>query len=365
MLYVIWGISFLFTIIYAFNNKNSKVYRLPVLIELFIFMWILSGWSSGAYDVEIGISRYVNYASFQSFTEIGYNSLIIAAHSIGMNYRLFFVMCSLFELVIMFWFVEKNSVKSPIVFGLFLIYPSFIYFQYIRNIFAFTFVLIALDALINKKKGYIIKYIIFIVLATTIHASSLFFLLYLPISFIKQKTAIITVMVTAILLYFSAGISQFSNIITSLVGQEKTDIVLRTTTNAEGGIGRIFGLAFSILTFFIIFIILKYFFKISMKGDTVRTFVNINLLSFIFIPLTLNFGVGFARIPTLLCIVNYVFLVNKISEVESQKQRLIIYFTLALFLIGSMFLNIRNIEYRQLVFYPFFNNNELMRWLFY
>lgn len=364
MLYGLWGISLLCIAIYAFNNKNNKIYRRLVLAELFIFMWILSGWSSGAYDVEIGISRYVEYTSFQTFTEAGYNFLIIMAHNFGMTYRLFFVLCSLFELVIIFWFVAKNSVKAPIVFGLFLIYPSFIYFQYIRNLLAFAFVIIALDSLINKPKGYIIKYILFIAIASTIHFSSLFFLLYIPISFLRRKTVFITTLIIAILLYFSAGISQFASLITSLVGQEKTDIVLRTTT-AEGGVGRIFGLTFSILTFFGVYLVLKYFFDIFMEDWISRLFVNINLLSFIFIPLTLNFGVGFARIPTLLCVVNYVFLVNKISEIKLQKYRLIIYLILFILLASSLFLNIRNIEYRQLVFYPFFDDNELINWLLY
>lgn len=364
MLYALWGISFFIIIIYVLSNSNS-VYRGLVLVELFIFLWILSGWSSGAYDVEIGISRYINYASFQSFTEVGYNSLIILAHNLGMNYRLFFVLCSLFELAIMFWFVKKNSVNPPIVFGLFLIYPFFIYFQYIRNILAFAFVLIALDALINKSNKYIFKYIILIAIASTIHFSSLFFLIYLLINFFKKKTTIIIVMFMAVLFYFSEGISQFSNLITKVVGEEKSDIVLRTTTTAEGGFGRIFGLTFSVLTIFIVYFILKYFYKVSMEDRVSQLFIKINWVSFIFIPLTLNFGVGFARIPTLLCIVNYVFLVNKISEVKLQKHRLFIYLVLFTFLAGSLILNIRNSEYRQLVFYPFFNDNDLINWLFY
>ena len=37
---------------------------------------------------------------------------------------------------------------------LFLLFPLVIYFQYIRNILAFAFVLIGFDRLINKKKAY-------------------------------------------------------------------------------------------------------------------------------------------------------------------------------------------------------------------
>lgn len=363
MLYVLWGVSLLGTLFLSITKNKSKNLHRIAMLGLFLFFWILLGWSSGAYDVEIGISRYVNYQKFESFTEIGYNFLVILGHRIGLSYRQFFIICSFFEIAVMFWFVQKNSVKSSLVFFLFLIFPMVVYFQYIRNILAFSFVLIGLDSLINKKKAYIVKYVIFIILGATIHFNSIFFLLYLPFSFIKKRVALLITFIAFLLLYSLSSIDFLANILMEFLGEAKVDIVLGSANDATGTFGRIFALTFSILEFFVIYFFLKSFFKVPMDDEYTKIFFNINLLSFLFIPLTLNFGVGFARIPTLLAIFNYTFFVNKISLLKKQENRIFLYIVLILFLLGLFILNFRNLEYRQLTLYPFFENNELINWI--
>ncbi len=361
MLYILWIIVFSITVLYTIQNPRMNKGKKMIMGLLFIFLWILLGWSRGAYDVEIGVSRYVNYQYFQSFTEIGYNFLVVLAHRWNMGYRTFFAICSFVELLAIFWFVNKNCKKTPIVMGLFILYPSIIYLQYIRNLAAIPFILIAIDSLINKRKWYYIKYIIFILLAATIHFSSLFFLIYLPISFIKEKRIVFMVtIILFVILQVSSRISFIYNLVTQYIGSEKTDILIRST-NSTGNFGRVFGMIFSIMTFFCLYMILKRIYKVKM--DDSDLFFNINLMSFLCIPLMLNYGVGFGRIPTLLYIINYCFLVNKISCITSQKKRLQVYLILGMFLLALLFMNFRNLEYRKLVLYPFFEQNELIQWL--
>lgn len=326
-------------------------------------MWILDGWSNGAYDVKIGISRYIHFKNFESFTEFGFNQLVRYCHSLKMPYRTFFVICSFVELTVLFWFVNKNCKKPVIAFGLFMIYPLVIYFQYIRSILAFTFVLLALDCLLNQPRHFILKYIVLILIGSSIHFSSFIFLAYISLVFFRRKTIFVG---TIFFMFCSFGLNAvplFSNLLSSVMGKEKEDIVLRTTINSEGSFGRIIALLSTIFIFFIIYYMLEKKYKIKMNDHISDLYFKMNVLSFIFIPFTINFGIGFSRIPTLLLMVNYVFFVNKISEIPQQKQRSLIYSVLVMLLLSLAFIKYRNIEYRTLVLYPFFEDNSLINLL--
>ena len=359
LLYIFWIISILCTVLYSIKHSNELKNQKLILLLLFLFLFILLGWCRGAYDVEIGISRYVNYKKMESFTEIGYNSLVKLFHSFGLGYRPFFVFCSFIELISLFWFTKKNCKKAHIAICLFMIYPFVIYLQYIRTLAAVPFVLIAIDALINKEKYYIPKYIIFCLIASLFHFSSIFFLLYLPISFCNKKMTLILGGIGVIILIIESSISFLYNLVNHYLGTEKVGILERSI-NASGTFGRIFAIVISILFFYIMIYILKWIFKVKFDEEKDKLFFKINLMSIICIPLTLNFGVGFARIPTLLFVVNYPYLVDKISEIRSQKKRVLAYLLMLIYLFTLFWVNFHNLEYRQLVLYPFFEKNELI-----
>jgi len=342
---------------------NSSKYKKITLYMLFAFIFILHGWSSGAYDVNIGISRYVNFDFYQSFTEIGFNYLVLLGHYFGLDYRTFYVLVSLFELLVIFWFVEKNCSKSPIVMGLFILYPSVILLQYVRNLVALPFVLIGIDALINKTKKYIIKYTVLVLIASTFHSSALFFLFYLPASFFQRRFVVIGSIGGVVILETASSWRFLYNFVKQYVSSSKADILLRTA-NATGNFGRIFSLSFAIAIFYFMYYFLKLVFSVDMDEEKDRLFFNMNTVLFLCIPLTIKFAVGFSRIPVLIFIINYVFYVNKISDIRGQRKRLLCYCVLGIFLVGMLFMSFRNLEYRQLVLYPFFEQNELIDWLF-
>lgn len=363
MLYFLWAITFFGTAFCMIQFPNSYKHKKFMLYILFIFIFILHGWSNGAYDVDIGISRYVNYKFYQSFTEIGFNYLVRLGHYLGMEYRTFYVLVSLFELIVIFWFVDKNCSKSPIVMGLFILYPSIILLQYIRNLVALPFILIGIDALINKSKSYMIKYVVFVLIASTFHLSTLFFLLYLPASFFQKKYIAIASIAGVFVLKAVSNLNFLYKFVERYVGSSKADILSRTA-NAADNFGRIVSLSFAIAIFYFMYYFLKVIFKVEMDEEKDRLFFNMNAVLLLCIPLTQSFAVGFSRIPTLIYIVNYVFYVNKISTIDGQKKRVLCYCVLGLFLLGLLVMSFRNLEYRQLVLYPFFEQNEFINWLF-
>ena len=69
MLYVLWFLSLLLLLLCHLSSSKSDTVIKGFLVgfSLLVF-FIIVGWSSGAYDIEIGRSRYINYEYFSSFT---------------------------------------------------------------------------------------------------------------------------------------------------------------------------------------------------------------------------------------------------------------------------------------------------------
>lgn len=357
MLYLFYAITIVFLLISIFST-NSLLKKFCLFVS-FIFLFIFLGWAAGSYDVEIGISRYINYERYESFTEIGFQWLINVGHLLKMNYRTFYIVLALFELLIIYWFVLRHSSNPLIVIALFMLFPMVMYFQYTRNILAFSFVLIAIHFLIEKKKLYPIFYILFIVVASLIHLSSLFFLLYLPLSFMKKKYVIGITVLLVMVLYFTSSINILNDFLKSLLGEDKYAIVSNTTFD-EGMIGRVATLTITILEFWIVYFLLSKIFKVDMSDRYTHIMFCINAASFLFIILTLNVGSGFNRIPTLLTIINYCYFTTKIKNVSIQSNRVFIYSSILVVMIILFWANFKNVELRDAVLIPFFEGNELV-----
>lgn len=360
MLYFLTFVSIIMNMVCVILPDGEKIKKLCLVFCFFLFFIVL-GWSYGAHDVMVGINRYNDYLFYSSFTEIGYTMLIDIAHKMGMSYRQFFVICSLFETAIMFWFIGRNSKNSVIVVLLFTIYPFVIYFQFIRNILAFSFVLIGFDFLLNKRKNYIFWYLFMILIASTIHLNSIIFIIYLLLTALRKDKCILLSIILFLLLLFSESILNiFIKVVNMFLGQKKVDII-GNVSKAEGQFGRSFAIAFSILNFFVMYDVITKYGEVDIDDYSSELIYKINVFSIVFIPLTVNFGVGFARFPTMLTIVNYIYYVNWISMIDSQKKKSQVYFILIVFLVGLLFLNYRNEEYREAVLYPFFEQNELIK----
>lgn len=359
ILYIFWGVSVLGAVGYSIKHPSKLNNQRFILALLFIFLFVLLGWSRGAYDVEIGISRYVNYEIMASFTEIGYTLLVKIFHILGFGYRGFFIVCSFIEILSIFWFTSKNCKKSQIAICLFLIYPFVVYLQYIRTLAAVPFVLIAIDSLINKPKHYIPKYVLCCLIAATLHFSSIFFLLYLPVLLMRKKSVVISTLIGAIVVQMAGSVGFLYNLVNYFLGTEKVGILERSV-DAEGTFGRVFAICVTIAFLYVMIYIMKYVFKVSFNTYRDELYWKINFISIFCIPLTLHFGVGFARIPTLILVFNYPYLVEKVSEISSQKKRLFMYVLMVCYLVALFYLSFHNLEYRELVLYPFFEQNELI-----
>lgn len=366
MLYLLYFFVLTVTLLYAFRYRRIKKFQFFLNALLFLFLWLFSGWIRGSYDVEIGISRYLESSRFESFTEIGYSFLIEVGHKLNLTYRVHFVIWSLFEVTILVWFINKWCSKPPIVFVMFLLYPMIFYFQYIRNIAAFSIVLIGFSCLVEEKKFSKFIYLLCIAVASTIHFNSIYFATYLLVFVIRKKiskkTECIFVGILSVLLGVGTGTGIFYNVITLFLGATKTSII-ENSTDVTGQLGRVATCLAYILLFFVYYFLVNYGFDIRTRDSYSDFLFKINVLSFMFVPLTLNFGVGFARMPILIGLINYIWIVNKISLIKGQKKRVIAYIPMLLVLAFILAANLKNQEFWDLVIKPSFEDNELIQFL--
>lgn len=366
MLYLLYCIVLISSILYALKYRNLKKILFLLNALFFLFLWIFSGWIRGSYDVEIGISRYLESSRFESFTEIGYSFLVEFGHKLELSYRMHFVIWSLFEVTILVWFINKWCIKPPIVYAMFLLYPMIFYFQYVRNIAAFSIVLIGFSCLIEEKKYGKYIYALCILGASTIHFNSIYFATYLLLFAIRKKiskkTECIFVGILSVLLGVGTGTGFFYNVISMFLGTTKTSII-ENSTSASGQFGRVATCLAYILLFFIYYYLVNFKYGLKTIDSNSDFLFKANVLSFMFVPLTLNFGVGFARMPILIGVINYIWIVNKISLIKGQKKRIVAYIPMLLILSFILAANLKNQEFWELVIKPSFENNELIKFI--
>ncbi len=202
--------------------------------------------------------------------------------------------------------------------------------------------------------------------ASTIHFNSIYFATYLLLFAIRKKiskkTECIFVGILSVLLGVGTGTGFFYNVISMFLGTTKTSII-ENSTGASGQFGRVATCLAYILLFFIYYYLVNFKYGLKTIDSNSDFLFKANVLSFMFVPLTLNFGVGFARMPILIGVINYIWIVNKISLIKGQKKRIVAYIPMLLILSFILAANLKNQEFWELVIKPSFENNELIKFI--
>lgn len=360
---MIYFIFMLFIFLNLFFKKSKLLYFVD-----FLLMFVLLGYQYGAYDTMIYINRYVHPEVYSSFTEPLFTMILAAFKLIGFSYRNFMLITSLIELILIFRFIKKHTDNHCFVIGLFMIFPMISTFEQLRFFMAFTIILCgAIDALITKSKYYRLKAVIFILIASLIHSSSIFYLLFVLVDFLNVKKTIIISLLTSVL-FLTIGFSpKVASLLTKLIGVEKTNIIEKLSILQTGQFGCSFLAFFVIISFiaFYMYIVKKNIVKNYSKDiqEYLLLTLKINIVSLISISLIWIFSVAFMRIATSILILNYVGL----SKILILDKKLKIYY-IELFAIGCSILllmfNVHTPEAFNLIVRPFFEENVFFNSIF-
>lgn len=234
--------------IYSYKIKNKYKYRIS-FIFLFLFMWVLFGWNNGNSD-------YDNYQNFyniigqyggDSGVEAGFEFICRVANKIGLNYNEFLAIYSFIGLSMIVSTVRKYANNTTGVMCLYFIYPFMLDIVQIRNFMSMCIIIFAIRYLVdNNRKGYI-KYCICVLIASTIHITAIFYMLFL-ITKIKsyKKLVFVTFAITISGLLFQTIIPM---IVYKFLNNQRYDLYLLSNTSFYAKV--LFILYFLVNTFLI------------------------------------------------------------------------------------------------------------------
>lgn len=215
-------VIYIFLIILCYLRPESK----KIFYFMLAYLWFLSAFCIEKPDIEVYEVRYMQYDSLSSMTEVGYTLLMYIFNKLHISFEMFLKFSYAFILGVVGWFISNNTKKINIVLAMYAIAPYCSDMVQLRSSYAFAFILIGLNILLNQGKRGVVKYILFTAIASTFHYSAILFLVVLiPIYCSFRKTCVITAITTGILFIFNQ-VNLLERIITLFVGNTRAVSIL-------------------------------------------------------------------------------------------------------------------------------------------
>jgi len=191
-------------------KQNSR----SVAFFLFLFLWILFGWNRGNVDYDNyvrGFSWAQGALRFNS--EVGTQLLYKLFILLGLEYRHFLIFISLVGLLLINASIKTYTNNVAFVLSLYLIFPFIIDVVQSRGFLSMSIILYASRYIIEERKRGTLKYLILILLASSIHYSAIF---YITLLLIKRKN-ISSLTILASALTIAGLVVAFTNLIPKLL----------------------------------------------------------------------------------------------------------------------------------------------------
>ena len=204
------------TIMASNTKKRSNILLGIIFISLFLICVLRSssvGRDIVGYEDAYKMTKDVPFSDFNYiYYENGYLLFMKICIVLKMNFQCFLVVTYLIILFPIFIFIEKFS--NDKIFSA-LIYICYIIFEFdltgLRQAIAMSIALVAFVVLIEKKKMYMLWYVLLILLAMTFHKSAIICFAILPLMLIKDIKwyAIIIVVATIVSLSLRSTLFPF------------------------------------------------------------------------------------------------------------------------------------------------------------
>lgn len=178
---------------------------------MLVFLWILFAFSYGNADYNIHLRKYTQYQFLNLQTEWLYNQLMVLFNRLGLSYRGFLIIASAFVLLVLFSFARKHTKNTAWVLAMYILYPFCMDVTMVRYTLAISVVYIGLGFLFEGKKWWVVKYCCCILVASMIHLSSVFCLLFMLPRFINLKK------LAKMMVLLSLGLNVFTSVLTVFI----------------------------------------------------------------------------------------------------------------------------------------------------
>lgn len=217
----------IFITIIAFIRKNSNIVYCALMLLLILLMAgnIYNG------DMHLYIFNYENILepSYKGGFEFGYQLLAKISANLGLNYNQFLLVISILGLGLISSTIKLFTNRISYVLGLYFIYPFIWDVVQIRNFLAMSIIIYGIRYLISENKNYY-KYILCVLLASTVHVSSLFYLFLILVKIKDINKLSIGIIFTVIIsLLF---MPQILSILGTIVPAVKMEAYIQTQTSS-------------------------------------------------------------------------------------------------------------------------------------
>ncbi len=374
------GIALFFMVLLALFFPKNKI----VFLGIFIFMWILYGWSSENADYYIYMNRFNNFESLTMQTEPIFTFLMKFFNNLGFTYNQFLIFDSLIYIIIISIFVCKMTKYSNIVLALYMIFPFCFDIVMVRYSLGAAIVILGSRYLFSENKKDIFKYLICVLIGTLIHYSLILSIIFIIPKFIKRKNLIILVIIANFIsLFFNKFIANiafiFKNIKFLNIGNKVSIVLNFASSTYNSRTYTMYSLKMLILV--IIALIVMYLIENYMKKfentekivESVKFIQSVNVCILLLIPL-LSFTADVFRLQITISLINYVF-VGKYYDFEYQmiiekkmnytkgkitKAKVLITCCMLLYAISGLYLWILRTPNIHTVWLPFIRNNKIL-----
>lgn len=216
----------IFLTIIAFIRRNSNIVYYMLMLLLILLMF---GNTYNA-DMNLYIINYENIleSSYKGEFEIGYQLLAKISANLGLSYRQFLLIISILGLGLISSTIKLFTHRISYVLGLYFIYPFIWDVVQIRNFLAMSIIIYGMRYLISENKNYY-KYIVCVLIASTVHMSSLFYLFLVLVKINNIRKLSIGLIFTVIISIFF--MPQILNILSNIVPQIKMQAYTQTETS--------------------------------------------------------------------------------------------------------------------------------------
>lgn len=175
------------------SNPEKRSNWLLMTLFLFIFLILALRASSVGRDLP-GYERVYGWTGIYAwddydyvYFEKGYVFLMKICFALGLNFQWFLAVVSAVTLYPIYLFIRRYSTDKCLSC---LIYVSYMFFEFdmtgIRQAIAMSIALLAFMCLMEEKRGYLVKFLALVWMASLFHKSALICLLILPIRAIKD-----------------------------------------------------------------------------------------------------------------------------------------------------------------------------------
>lgn len=332
----IYAFAFILLSIMGCVLKKSKLISILILILVII----LFGWNTENPDYENYLLKY-NSAAADILTsgDIGFGALCLLGNKLGLSFVEFKILLGILVYVFFYKIISRNTQYIAIVWTLYILNFFFLDVTQIRNFISFIIVALALDKFLASNGNFsdIIKYSFTVILASSIHISSIFFLLFLLAHSKNLKWCIIVLLsiIVAILQHY------LYDLLTGL--QNKYN-------DYENTISLIAAICYSIVLIlnylYVKYICAKHTDNLQNKTQVLLT---CNMLLICLFPLYFD-NATFSRLQRYMAILNIIYLSDLIFNKGTRRERVSLY--LYCFYYALMF-----IWSAQGVVSPVFNSN--------